>query len=328
MRICAAFVFDNDGLSYCLFFFQFIGIEHFVHAADKVLDEADFAHVVTHQDGKLLGHIIWVHITVAGDEKLRFVLAHHGKEAAPLVLDPYGVEVLSARADDYHDFSRVQRGEYVRLILRTGDVLQRDTREEHAPTLLGELIVDVLREHAVACALAVLVELLVADEHVVRLSVLRCRKYAALHLGYFCRIFLVLAAGDAVGMLQRSEVVHVLKKAVEAGAVAGRQPFVCCRVLDILDAEAAQRAAPMRFRVRVVLGDDALVYTQRFVKLTRAAEVVAAVERRCALIIAHLGQRHCAAAVLAGSKGLVGGYLHISAAHLAFDYCHISILPV
>ena len=84
----------------------------------------------------------------------------------------------------------------------------------------------------------------------------------------------------------------------------------------------------MRFRVRIVLGDDALVHAERLVKLTRAAKMVAAVECRRALIVAHLGQRHRAAAVLAGSESFVGGYLHISAAHLAFDYCHISILPV
>ena len=292
------------------------------------MDEADFAHVVAHQHGELLGHVIGIHVTVAGDKELSLILAHHGKEAAPFVLDPYCVEVFRTRPDDDHDLRRVQRGEYVRLVLRTGNVLQRDTREENAPPLFGELIVDVLRKHAVACALAVFVEFLVADEHVVWLGVLRGGEYAALHLCYLCRVLLVLTAGDAVGMLQRGEVVHILKEAVEAGAVTGRQPFVCRRVLDIFDAEAAQCTAPMRLRVRIVLGDDALIHAQRFVKFTRAAEVVAAVECRCALIVAHLGQRHRAAAVFTHSKGLVGGYLHIPAAHLAFDYCHISILPV
>ena len=313
---------------YRLFLLRLVGVEHLVHAANQVLDETNLAHVIAHKHGELFGHIVGIHIAVAGDEELRLIFAHHGKEAAPLVLDPYGVEVLRARADDDHDLRRVQRGEYVRLVLCTGDVLKRDTREEHAPPLLGELIVDVLRKYAVARAFAVFVELFVADEHIVRLGVLRGSKYAALHLGYLCCVLLVLAAGDAVGMLQCGEVVHVLKEAVEAGAVAGRQPLVCCRVFNVFDAEAAQCAAPMRFRVRIVLGDDALVYAQCLVKLARTAEVIAAVECRCALIVAHLGQRHRAAAVLAGSESLVGGYLHVPTAHLAFDYCHISILPV
>ena len=313
---------------YRLFLFRFIGVEHLVHATDQVLDEANLAHVIAHKHGELFGHIVGIHIAVAGDEELRFILAHHGKEAAPLVLDPYGVEIFSARPDDDHDLRRVQRGEYVRLVLRTGDVFERDTRKEHTPPLLGKLIVDVLCKYAVACALAVLVELFVADEHVVGLGVLRGGKYAALHLGNLRCIFLVLAAGDAVGVLQCGEVVYVLKEAVEACTVAGRQPFIGRGVLDVFDAEAAQCAAPMRLRVRVVLGNDALVHAERLVKLTCAAEVVAAVERRRALIVAHLGQRHRAAAVLAGSESFVGGYLHISAAHLAFDYCHISILPV
>ena len=328
LLICAALAFDDDCLVHRLFFLRFVGVEHLVYSADKVLDKADLAHVVAHQHCELFRHVVWVHIAVAGDEKLRLILAHHGEKTAPLVLDPHGVEVFRARADDDHDFSRVQRGKYVWLILCAGDIFKRDTREEHAPPLLGELVIDVLSKHAVARALTVFVELFIADEHVVRLGVLRSGEYAALHLCYFCRVFLVLTAGDAVGVLQCGEVVHVLKEAVEAGAVAGRQPFVCRRIFNVFDAEAAQRAAPMRLRVRVVLGDDALVHAECFVKLASAAKMVAAVERRRALIVAHLGQRHRAAAVLTGSKGLVDGYLHISAAHLAFDYCHISILPV
>ena len=170
--IRAAFTFDDDGLMHSLFLFRLIGVEHLVHATDQVLDEADFAHVVAHQHGELFGHIVWIHIAVAGDEELRLIFAHHGKEAAPLVLDPYGVEVLRARTDDDHDLRRVQRGEYVRLVLCTGDVLKRDTREEHAPSLFGELVVDVLRKHAVARAFAVLVKLLITDEHIVWLGVL------------------------------------------------------------------------------------------------------------------------------------------------------------
>ena len=128
-----------------------------------------------------------------------------------------------------------------------------------------------------------------------------------LYLGNLCRVLLILAAGNAVGMFKRSKVVHVFKEAFKACPVAGGQPFIAHRVFHIFNTVPAEGAAPVRLRIRVILGNNALINGKSLVKLSHAAKMIAAVECRRALIVAHLGQRHCAAAVLAGSKGLVGG---------------------
>ena len=229
------------------------------------------------QHRQRLRQIIRVHIAVARQKQLAPILFHHGQESAPFVLDPNGVKMLRLRADHDHDFGRVQRREDIRLVFRARLVLQRDTREEYAVALLGQFIIDLLCHQTVARALAVLAGLFVAEEDVERLLVLRGGKNAALHLGDFRCVFLVLAAGDAVGMLDRSQIVHVLQKAVEARAVARRQPFIRCRVLHIFNAEPAQHTAPVRLGVVVVLGHNALIHGQRLVKLAAAPKVIAAV---------------------------------------------------
>ena len=78
----------------------------------------------------------------------------------------------------------------------------------------------------------------------------------------------------------------------------------------------------MRLSVVVVLGNDALIHSQRLVKLTAAPEMIAAVERRCPLLVVYFGQRHRTAAVFTRSKRLVRRDLNIPAAHLTLDYRH------
>ena len=325
----AALLYDNGLLDRLMLdFFGSVCGEHLADAADKVLNKADFAHVIAHQHRKLLRQVVWVHVPVAGNEQLSLVLAHHGKKTAPLVLDPDGVEVFSAGANSHHDLGRVERGKYVRLILCAGYIFQRNAGEEHAPALFGELIVDVLRQYAVAGALPVCVQLLVADENIIRLGVLRGGEDAALYLGNLCRVLLILAAGNAVGMFKRSEVVHVFKEAVKACPVAGGQPFIAHRVFDIFNTEAAEGAAPVRLRIRVILGDNALVHRKSLVKLSHAAKMIASVECCRALFVTDLGQGHRTAAVFTDSKCFFRRKLHIPAAHFALDYSHVvSPLP-
>ena len=274
------------------------------------------------QHRQCLRQIIRIHIAVARQEQLAPVLFHHGQEAAPFVLDPDGVKMLRLRADHDHDLRGVQRREDIRLIFRARLIFQCDAREEYAVALLGQLVIDLLRHQAVARALAVLAGLLVAEEDVERLLILRGGENAALHLGDFGCVLLILAAGDAVGMLNCSQIVHVLQKAVEARTVARRQPFIRRRVLHIFNTEPAQRAAPVRLSVVVVLGNDPLIHGQRLVKLAAAPKVIAAVERRCPLLVIYFGQRHRAAAVFTRSKGLVRRDLNIPAAHFTFNNCH------
>ena len=314
----------NDG-----FLDRFLGsllrlarVDHFFDAADQILHEADLAHIIALQHRQCLRQIIRVHIAVARQEQLAPVLFHHGQEAAPFIFDPDGVKMLRLCADHDHDLRRVQRREDIRLIFRACFIFQCDAREEHAIALLGQLVIDLLRHQAVARALAILSGLLVAEEHVERLLILRGGKNAALYFGDFRCVFLVLAAGNAVGMLDRSQIVHILQKAVEARAVARRQPFIRCRVLHIFNTEPAQRTAPVRLSVVVVLGNDALIHSQRLVKLAAAPKVIAAVKRRCPLLIVYLRQSHRAAAVFARPKGLIRRDLNIPAAHFTFNNCH------
>ena len=314
----------NDG-----FLDRFLGsllrlarVDHFFDAADQILHEADLAHIIALQHRQCLRQIIRVHIAVARQEQLAPVLFHHGQEAAPFIFDPDGVKMLRLCADHDHDLRGVQRREDIRLIFRARLILQCDAREEYAVALLGQLVIDLLRHQAVARALAVLAGFLVAEEDVERLLVLRGGENAALHLGDFGCVLLILAAGDAVGMLDRSQIVHILQKAVEARAVARRQPFIRCRVLHIFNTEPAQRTAPVRLSVVVVLGNDALIHSQRLVKLAAAPKVIAAVKRRCPLLIVYLRQSHRAAAVFARPKGLIRRDLNIPAAHFTFNNCH------
>ena len=314
----------NDG-----FLDRFLGsllrlarVDHFFDAADQILHEADLAHIIALQHRQCLRQVVRVHIAVARQKQLASVLFHHGQESAPFVLDPNGVKMLRLRADHDHDLRGVQRRKDIRLIFRARLILQCDAREEHAIALLGQLVIDLLRHQAVVRALAVLAGLLVAKEDVERPFILRRGKDAALHLGDLCRVLLILAAGDAVGMLDRSQIVHILQKAIEARTVARRQPFIRCRVLHIFNTEPAQRTAPVRLSVVVVLSHDALIHSQCLVKLTAAPEVIAAVKRRRPLLVVHFGQRHRAAAVFARSKSLVRRDLNIPAAHFTFNNCH------
>ena len=135
--------------------FGFFLAHDLFHAADKILHGADLAHVLSGQFGKLLGHVIGVHVLEHRDQGLFLPRGDQLQKAAPLVLDPDGVEVFVVRADHQHHFRAVQGREDVRLVLRAELVLQRDPGEEHAVALVGQFFIDVLCDHAVQGAVAV-----------------------------------------------------------------------------------------------------------------------------------------------------------------------------
>ena len=179
-------------------------VDHLFDAADQILHEANLAHVIALQHRQCLRQIIRIHIAVARQKQLAPILFHHGQESAPFVLDPNGVKMLRLRADHDHDLRGVQRRKDIRLVFRACLIFQCDARKEHTVALLCQLVVDLLRHQTIARALTVLTGLLVAEEDVERLFILRRGKNAALHLGDLRCVFLVLAAGNAVGMLDRS----------------------------------------------------------------------------------------------------------------------------
>lgn len=80
----------------------------------------------------------------------------------------------------------------------------------------------------------------------------------------------------------------------------------------------------MRLGIGVVLFHYVFIHSQCLVKFTDAPEIVAAVKRRCPLVIVQLGECHRTAAALADTKGLIGGKLDVSSSHFAFDNRHTS----
>ena len=297
-----------------------VHVQYLPDAPQQVLHEADSAHVLALQRGQLLGQVVGIHAAVAGDQQALSVLGHQRQVAAPLVFDPHGIEVLRPAADDHHHPCAVQRREYVGLVLLTQLVLQRDAREEHLIALLRQAVVDLLRPLAVAGALAVLIRLLVADEHVIGLLAGRYGQYALLDLANLRRLLPVQVAAGGVGrMLHGGQIVRVRQYGHHLHPVARRHMPARRRILDVLDAKAADDRAPVRLCVGIVLLQQLLVESQRLVELALAAEVVRTVVAVQLRFILRLGNGRGAAAVFAGSVGCAGGEFQVAAAHFALD---------
>ena len=185
------------------------------------------------------------------------------------------------------------------------------------------MIIDLLRQGGVHGSIALVIALFIADEHIKGLLFLRYRQNAALYLRNYLAVFFILTTGYGICVFQCCLVVHILQKTIKAGSVAGGQIFSTCRVLDIFNAKAAKRTAPVRLSIGLVFLNDALIDQKRLVKLTNSAEVVATVEGSSPLFIIHFGQGHGRTAVFTGAATLVSRYFHVSAAHLALDDGHL-----
>ena len=270
----------HDGLfdRLCHSFLRLCRVHDLFDAADEILNEADLAHVLTLQHTELLGHIIRIHIAVAGDEQTAAVGAHERKVAAPFIFDPDGVQIFRLRADHNHDLGRVQGGEDVRLVFLPEFVLQRDARKEHLIARVGELIINVLRQRGILRAPAVLIGFFVADEHVKRRFLLRDRQNVFLQAGDALRLFFVQAPCHAVGIFECGLIIHVVQNAVKARAVTGRDAFAGDRILHILDAIPAEQQVPVRLGIRIVFADQPLVDRRSLVKFAIPPQMRAAVE--------------------------------------------------
>ena len=254
------------------------GIHDLFDAANEVLNKTNFAHILTLQHAEFFGHVIRIHIAVAGDEQTAAVGAHERQIPAPLVFDPDGVQIFRLRADHNHDLGRVQGSKDIRLVFLPELVFQRDAREEDLIARVGELVVNILRQRGILCPLAVLVRLFITDEHVKRRFLLRDRQNVFLQAGNALRLFFVQAPCHAVGIFECSLIIHVVQNAVKARAVAGRDAFAGSRVLHILDAVPAEQQVPVRLSIRVVLADQPLVDRRSLVKLTVSPQMRATVE--------------------------------------------------
>ena len=252
-----------------------VGIKYLLDAAEQILHETDLAHVLALEGGQLLRQVVGIHAAIARDQQALPVLCHQGQVAAPLVLHPHGVEVLRPAADDHHHPRTVQRREDVGLVLLAQLVFQRDAAEEHLIALLGQAIVHILRPLAVTGALTLLVCLLVADEHIVGFLVGRNSEDALLDLGNLCGLLLVQVTGGGVGgILHRGQIVRICEDACHLHSMTSGDSLFRGRVLDILDAVAADDCTPVGFGIRVILFQQLLVSRHGLVKLALAAEVV------------------------------------------------------
>ena len=269
------------GIRFCDRLLRLFPAEKLMDVADQLLHKAAFFHVVGLKEVQLLGHFDGVHAPAAWQQALGAIPAHQFKEAAPLVFDPNGVEIVGLAADDDHDPRRVERRENIRLLRRASLIRQGDSRVEDAVARPRQLIINLLRVKAVAGALfCFVVRFLAADEHIIRRLVSGDSQNAALYLGYFRRVLPILPLGDAVGILERRQIIRVLRKAVEARAVTGGIEFICMRILDIDNTKAAERTAPVRLGVGFILAHKGLINGERLVKVALTAEVIAAVEPR------------------------------------------------
>ena len=254
------------------------GIHDLFDAPDEILNEADLAHILTLQHAEFLGHIIRIHIAVAGDEQTAAVGAHERKVAAPFIFDPDGVQIFRLRADHNHDLGRVQGSKDIRLVFLPELIFQRDAREEDLIARVGELVVNILCQRGILRALAVLIGFFVADEHVKRRFLLRDRQNVLLQRRNALRLLFVQAPCHAVGVFARGLIVHIVQNAVKARAVTSRDAFAGSRVLHILDAVPAEQQVPVCLRVRVVLADQPLVDRSGLVKFAVSPQMRAAVE--------------------------------------------------
>ena len=301
--------------------------QHLLNAAQQILHEADFAHILALQVGKLLRQIIRVHAAIAGNQQTLAVIFHQREIAAPFVLDPDSVEIFRLAADDHHHLRRVERRKNIRLVLLTELILQRDAAEKHLVALFSQTIIDLLRPLGIAGALTAFVRLLVADEDVIGLFVRGNRENVLLDISDLRRLFFIQTAALRVrSILQRGEIVIVRQDGSHLHTMAGRDALARRRVFDILDAESAQHRAPVRLRVGIILLKNFLICCDCLVKFALTAIVVRTVITVELLLVIRLRNGRGAAAVFTSTVCRAGDKLDVPAAHFAFDN-HVFFSP-
>ena len=251
---------------------SFFPPRHLLYAVEKILNEADLAHILRLKHGKFPGQIVSRHVPVTGDDELGTVLFHQRQKTAPFVFHPDRFEKLLPAPDHQHHFRRIQRGENVRLVLSPQLPFEGDARKEDLVTLIGQLIIDFLSIHGVPRPGPAVGGFLVADEDVVRFFLRRNGQDPLLDLLDPLSLLFVEITIISRCKLHGPEIIRVFGDGVVLHPVAGGEPFVGGGILHIFDAEARQDQAPIPFRI-LRRGLDVLT-----VSLLRPIEVVVAPE--------------------------------------------------
>ena len=173
---------------------------------------------------------------------------------------------------------------------------------------------------AVARPLTVLVRLLVADEHVIRLLVGRNCQNPLLDFCNPRRFLLIDAAALLIRrVLHRREIILVRQNRRHLHAMARWDSLMRCRIFNVLNAESADDRAPVRLGIRVVLLQNFLVRRNRLVELALPPEVIRAVVAVQLVLVLRLRNRRRAAAVLARPVRRARNEVNVPAAHFTLD---------
>ena len=210
------------------------------HTAKDILHRAHFAQILCLQFCKFLGHIVGIDTLVAGNQVLILILCHQLQIAAPLVFDPNCVEVFIVRTKDQHDFSGIQCCKDIRLILHTQLIFQRDTGEENTISLVGQCVVNILRQYGVQCPVAFFIGLLIANKNVVGSFLGGYLDNALSNFFDGLGFVPVDPASKNIGIFQRLLQVRVVHHTFKGGTVAGRDLLAGSRVIHILNAVFTQ----------------------------------------------------------------------------------------
>ena len=84
-------------------------------------------HILTLQVGKFFGNIVSIDSLVTRHKVLLLIFCHKLEETAPLILDPYCIEILVICTENKHNLSTVERRKNIRLILNTELIFKRDS---------------------------------------------------------------------------------------------------------------------------------------------------------------------------------------------------------
>ena len=272
--ICSGRCLNNYRLLSCR---RFLLTGDLLDTVDQILHEAQLAHILSLQVRELFRQIIWIHVLVGGHKGFVGTTADELQIAAPFVLHPNSIEVLRLGAQHHHDLRTVEGSEDVWLILLTQLVFQRNAAEEHLKALAGQLVIQIIGQHAVRCALALSVRLLVADEHIKGLFLLGDIQNALLDIIDGLRLGLVDALLHAVGILQGRLVVIIHKDGSELGTVDSGDALLGNGILHVLDAVAAQHQRPVGFSVGPVILQDLLENAHGLIIFVVPAEMIGTV---------------------------------------------------
>ena len=214
----------------------------------------------------------------------------------------------------------MQRRIDVRLILLAQLILQRNAGKEYLQALCRQRVIDILGQHAVLGALAVVIRLLVADEHIVGAFVSHNRKDVLLEPVNGLGLFTIDALCDSISVLTglvEIRVVHDGLRTVTGGYLLRRR-----RVLDILNAILAQAQPPISFGFFRELRRDRGIHRSRLVVFGRHPQSIGTVEKVTLLLIIRSGNCLYAATVFTFTGSCVLFRVQVTAAHFAFENIH------